>query len=176
MVKNQTGRGRFATAHFHEFGPVCGEEARILILGSFPSVISRRAGFYYAHPQNRFWKVLSAVFGEDAGETKEEKTAFLIKHEIALWDAAESCDIVGSADAAMRNVTPNDIPGLVAGKEIKAVFTNGKKAHELYSKYISGNLDLPEICLPSTSPANAAFTLRKLTEIWGAEIKKVLTI
>ena len=156
----------------HEFGAVYTAHSEILILGTFPSVLSRRAGFYYAHPQNRFWKMLGAVYGESAGDSKEEKIAFLRRHKTALWDVIKECEIENSADASIKNVVPNDIAKLISETRVKAVFTNGKKAHELYSKYVAGQINVPETPLPSTSPANARFSLEKLTEIWGAELKK----
>ena len=160
----------------HEIAPVYSEDAEILILGSFPSVLSRKAGFYYAHPQNRFWKTLSAIFGESAGDTKEEKTAFLKKHKIALWDVVGSCEIEGSKDPTIKRAEPNDIKIITSAARIKAVFTNGKKAHELYLANLAKDLEnVPVINLPSTSPANARLTLEKLVEVWGTEIKKVLT-
>ena len=158
--------------HTHEFDPVCYENSVILILGTFPSVLSRKAGFYYAHPQNRFWKVLGEIYGGDPGSSKEEKIAFLRSHGIALWDVIKECDIENSADASIKKVVPNDMAKLISGTRIKAVFTNGKKAHELYCKYVAGQINVPETPLPSTSPANARCTLKKLAEIWGAELKK----
>lgn len=160
----------------HEIAPVYSEESLILILGSFPSVLSRKAGFYYAHPQNRFWKTLSAVFGEYAGDVPEKKKAFLQKHKIALWDVVGSCEIEGSKDPTIKRAEPNDIKIIISAANIKAVFTNGKKAHELCLAFLSNDLNgIPVINLPSTSPANARFGLEKLVEVWGTEIKKVLT-
>ena len=155
----------------HSIDPVIGAGAEILILGSFPSVASREAGFYYAHKQNRFFKVLSAVYGEDVPATAEEKKALLIRNKTALWDVIKSCDVTKSSDSSIRNVVPNDIAALIAGTGIKAVYLNGKTAAALYEKYISSSVSLPAVCLPSTSPANAKYSLEKLTEEWSVILR-----
>lgn len=147
----------------HTFGPVYDQNSRVLILGSFPSVKSREQGFYYGHPQNRFWKMLAAIYKEEIPNSIDEKKKFLLKHGIALWDVIESCDIEGSSDSSIRNVVVNDIARILMEAPIKVVLTNGKKAQELYRKYVKH----PEaVCLPSTSPANAACKLEKLIEEW----------
>ena len=155
----------------HSIDPVIGAGAEILILGSFPSVASREAGFYYAHKQNRFFKVLSAVYGEDIPATAEEKKALLIRNKTALWDVIKSCDVTKSSDSSIRNVVPNDIAALIAGTGIKAVYLNGKTAAALYEKYVSSSVLLPAVCLPSTSPANAKYSLEKLTEEWSVILR-----
>ncbi|MBQ7322687.1 MAG: DNA-deoxyinosine glycosylase [Clostridia bacterium] len=152
----------------HPIPPFCAEGARVLILGSFPSVRSRESGFFYGHPQNRFWHVLARVFEDAVPATVEEKKAFLAAHGIALWDVIASCRIEGSADSSIRDVTPNDIPSLVRSHGIRAVFTNGKKAQALYDKHILPALGIPAVCLPSTSPANAAWSVERLTASWHA--------
>ena len=151
----------------HPIPPFCAEGAQRLILGSFPSVKSRECGFFYGHPQNRFWRVLAAVFEDGIPQTVEEKKAFLAAHRIALWDVIASCRIAGSADSSICDVVPNDIAALITERDIRAVFINGKTAQALYDKHIRPTLDIPAICLPSTSPANAAWSAEKLTEAWS---------
>lgn len=154
----------------HPFEPICNENSRILILGSFPSVKSREQSFYYGHPQNRFWRMLSGVFGEQTPVSLEEKKEFLLSHAIALYDVISSCEIEGSSDSSIKNATPNDIRSIVEGAQIEKIITNGKLAHKLYEKHIASTVALPEICLPSTSPANAAFSLDRLISEWRAEL------
>ena len=150
----------------HNISPVYDENSSVLILGSFPSVKSREEDFFYGHPQNRFWRVISAVLGEVCPQTIPEKKELLLTHNIALWDVIASCDITGSSDASISNVVPNDISGIVADSKIKAVFLNGKTAEKLYKKYIAEAVSLPAVCLPSTSPANAQWTMEKLIGEW----------
>lgn len=138
-----------ATILYHPFPPLYDSHSRVLILGSFPSVVSREQSFYYANKSNRFWPVLSAVYGEEITDRKE----FCLRHGIALWDVIASCSLRGSSDQSIRNVTVNPIAELIAGTEIKAVFTTGRKAGALYRKYTE--IDLPHYELPSTSAANA---------------------
>ena len=154
----------------HPFEPICNENSRILILGSFPSVKSREQSFYYGHPQNRFWRMLSGVFGEQTPVSLEEKKEFLLSHAIALYDVISSCEIEGSSDSSIKNATPNDIRSIVEGAQIEKIITNGKLAHKLYEKHIASTVALPEVCLPSTSPANAAFSLERLIFEWRAEL------
>ena len=151
----------------HTFGPVYDSESRILILGSFPSVKSREISFYYGHPQNRFWKLLSLLFNE---EIKDKKT-FLLKHHIALFDVIESCDIIGSSDTSIRNVKPNDLSLIINNSKIETVYLNGSKAYELYKKYCADKYDIDAIKLPSTSPANAAYSIEKLCYEWRMILK-----
>ena len=150
----------------HPIPPVYDENSEILILGSFPSVKSREQGFFYGHPQNRFWKVTAAVFEEEVPESIEEKRAFLLRNHIALWDVIESCEIEGSADSSIKNVKVNDLTKILKKTRISLLFVNGKKAENLYNRYVFPKLGIKCICLPSTSPANAAFSLEKLTEEW----------
>lgn len=206
----------------HPFAPVYDENSEILILGTFPSVKSRENEFYYGHPQNRFWKVLAAVFANTAGgsantaggsanatngcanktadyantpdclklhtATSKEKKQFLHEHHIALWDVIASCEITGSADASITNATPNDIANLVTKAPIRKICCNGTKAWELFQKYINlkkdtlletkadfkltaaDNSQIEIVKLPSTSPANAAWTLEKLISVWKKEL------
>lgn len=150
----------------HPINPIYDENSGILILGSFPSVKSREEGFFYGHPQNRFWKVLAKVFGENPPETVEEKKAFLLRNHVAVWDVICSCDIVGSSDSSIKNVVPNDLTLILEKADIRQVYVNGKKAEELYKKYIFPQIGREAICLPSTSPANAAWKLERLVEGW----------
>ena len=154
----------------HPFGPVFDKDSRILILGSFPSVKSREQNFFYGHPQNRFWKVLAAVYGQDVPETIEEKKEFLLKNRTALWDVIGSCDIKGSSDSSISGVVTNDIEGLIGKTDIKYIFLNGRTAEKYYNKYIRKYIDINAETLPSTSPANASWTLERLTERWRSAI------
>ena len=152
----------------HPIAPVYDKQSKILILGSFPSVKSRKGEFFYHHPQNRFWRVLAAVCGEETPGTIPEKRAFLLEHGIALWDVIASCEITGSSNASIKNAVPNDLRRILKQADIRQIFTNGQTAHRLYQKYLAGETRLPEIALPSTSPANAAWSLERLTEAWRA--------
>lgn len=153
-------------AVFHPIEPVFDEASRILILGSFPSVKSREVGFFYGHPQNRFWKVVSGVLGVPCPQTVEEKRQMLLAHRIALWDVIASCRIEGSSDSSIRDAQPTDLSILFSRASIQAVFCNGQTAFRLYGKYQQEKTGLPARVLPSTSPANAAFRLEALTERW----------
>lgn len=150
----------------HPIPPFCAAGARVLILGSFPSVKSREVGFFYGHPQNRFWRVLAAVFEAAVPATVEEKKDFLAAHRIALWDVIASCRIEGSADSSIRDVLPNDISALIRAHDIRTIFTNGKTAQNLYDRHIRPTLGIDAVCLPSTSPANAAWSVERLIEAW----------
>ena len=156
------------------FEPVYNKDSRILILGSFPSVKSREMGFYYGHPQNRFWKVLSGILEEETPQSVEEKKSMLLRKRVAIYDVIESCDIIGSSDSSIRNVVPADIMGIVENSDIKVVFANGKTSAKLYRKYQDEEIGLPITELPSTSPANAAFSLERLMEIWKQEVQTYL--
>ena len=151
---------------YHPFPPLYNEESRVLILGSFPSVKSREQAFFYGHPQNRFWKVLGGVFGQEAPATVEEKRAFLLRNRVALWDVIASCEISGSADSSIRHVVPTDLAVILSGARIESVFTNGKTAEQLYRQYQLPLTGIPSVPLPSSSPANAAWSLPRLTEAW----------
>ena len=152
----------------HPIPPVWDAACRVLILGSFPSVRSRESGFFYGHPRNRFWRVLAAVYGAPEPVSVGEKTAFLLSRHIALWDVIASGEITGSSDASIKNAVPNDLRRILKQADIRQIFTNGQTAHRLYQKYLAGETRLPEIALPSTSPANAAWSLERLTEAWRA--------
>jgi len=150
----------------HPIRPVFDKNSRILILGSFPSVKSREVNFFYGHPQNRFWKVLAKVFGEEVPVSIEEKRTFLLANGVAVWDVIKSCDIVGSSDSSIKNVVPNDLREILDTAEIAHIFVNGKKAEQFYKKYIEKEIGRKAICLPSTSPANAAWSVEKLVAAW----------
>ena len=151
----------------HPIPPLYRADSKVLILGSFPSVKTREAGFFYGHPQNRFWRVLAAVFGEQLPETIPQKKEFLYRNKIALWDSIRECDIIGSSDASIKNAVPNDFSAILAKADICRIVTNGKKSHEIYRKYCLPVTGRSDLCLPSTSPANAAFSLDKLTKAWS---------
>lgn len=155
----------------HNIEPVFDENSRFLVLGSFPSVKSREAVFFYGHPQNRFWRVTAAVFGEETPLTVEDKKAFLLRNHIALWDVIASCDIDGSADSSIKNAVANDITLILGKAKIKDIYVNGKTALKYYNKYLLLVTGREAICLPSTSPANAAFSLERLTEEWSVIVK-----
>lgn len=152
----------------HNIAPVYDENSRVLILGSFPSVKSRECEFFYGHPQNRFWKVTSAVFGCEVPVTVIEKKSFLLKNNIALWDVIESCLIHGSSDSSIKDVVPNDISLILDKADIREIYVNGKTAEKYYNKYILPKVGRKAVCLPSTSPANAAFSLERLIKEWSA--------
>lgn len=154
----------------HEFGPVYDDRSEILILGSFPSVKSREVQFYYGHPQNRFWKVLSYILKIEVPQTIEEKKSMLLEHHIALWDVIESCSIIGSSDTSIKDVVVNDFSKILARSQIKKIYVNGTKAYDLYHKYAEKQTGIKAIKLPSTSPANAAWKLERLCEVWLEEI------
>ena len=141
----------------HPFPPLYDENSRVLILGSFPSVKSREQKFFYGHPQNRFWRVLAAVFASETPQTMAEKRRFLLSHGIALWDVIASCEITGSADSSIKNAVANDLSPILAAADIRQIFVNGKTAEKYYRK---------AICLPSTSPANAAWSMERLIAAW----------
>ena len=141
-------------------------DSRILILGSFPSVKSRESNFFYGHPQNRFWRLVAALLRDRTPNAVPEKAAFLERHRLALWDSIHACDIIGSSDASIRNVEPNDFSEILAAADIRHIYTNGRKSHEIYQKYCLQQTGREDICLPSTSPANAAWSLEKLTAAW----------
>ncbi len=150
----------------HPIPPVYDENSKVLILGSFPSVKSREACFFYGHPQNRFWKLMASIFEDDLPETIDEKKAFLLRHNIAVWDVIKSCDITGSSDSSIKNVVPNDLSTILNNANIVNIYVNGKTAYKYYEKYTKPLINREAICLPSTSPANAAWNLERLKEEW----------
>ena len=155
----------------HNIAPVFDENSRILILGSFPSVKSREAEFFYAHPQNRFWKVLSGLLGCALPQTVGEKREMLINNGIAVWDVIESCDIEGSGDSTIKNVRVNNFDAVLKTAKIERIFCNGAASYRLYHKYCEPVTGIKAIKLPSTSPANAAFSLERLMGEWKAIIE-----
>lgn len=150
----------------HPIAPIYDKHSTILILGSFPSVKSREEGFFYGHKQNRFWKVVSRVFEEEEPKTIEEKKALLLRNHIAVWDVIAECDIEGSSDSTIKNVRPNDLSTILDNAQIKAIYVNGKTAEKYYKKYIEKSINRKAVCLPSTSPANAAWSIEKLLDTW----------
>ena len=150
----------------HSFEPVFDKNSKILILGSLPSVKSREEGFYYGHPQNRFWYVLSSIYNQDIPKTIDEKIKMLLTNYIAVWDVIDSCDIIGSSDSSIKNVVPADLDRILKNSNIQAIYANGKTASRLYKKYSEKKTDKKIIELPSTSPANAKYTLDRLIEAW----------
>ncbi len=149
------------TVHLeHPFGPIYDKDSRVLILGSFPSVISRKKSFYYANRANRFWKVMAEIYGEEI----TDPVSFVHAHHIALWDVIASCTITGSSDASIRDVIVNDIEGLVRNTNIKTVFTTGAKAAQLYEQYVVCSRE--HLALPSTSGANARMKLDDLVKAY----------
>ena len=150
----------------HPFPPLFDKNSKILILGSFPSVKSREQNFFYGHPQNRFWKVISAVLEAKTPATIPEKREFLLSHGIALWDVIASCEITGSSDSSIKNAKANDILPILESANIRKIFVNGKTAEKYYNKYTRDAVGRDAVCLPSTSPANAAWSIERLTEAW----------
>ena len=150
----------------HPFPSLFDEHSRVLILGSFPSVKSREGQFFYHHPQNRFWRVTAALFGVPVPQTIEEKSAMLHANHVALWDVIASCDIAGSSDSSIRNVVPNDLRPILDAAPIQAIFCNGTTAWNYYARYTRQILGMEAEKLPSTSPANAAWSLDRLIDAW----------
>ena len=154
----------------HPFKPIFDKNSKILILGSFPSVVSRKFGFYYTNPQNRFWRVLTRILNADVPESKDEKIKFLLSHHIAIYDAAISCEIEGSSDAKMSKIVPVNLKPILKTANITQVYANGGKAYEICKKYLEDGIIKATknevIKLPSTSPANAKFSLERLTNEW----------
>lgn len=151
----------------HNIEPVYDKNSQILILGSFPSVKSREAQFFYGHKQNRFWKVLAAVFDCPVPETVEQKKEMLLSNRVAVWDVIESCTITGSADSTIKDVVPNDLSRILDCAHIRTIYVNGNKAYELYEKYIYPQNGRMAVKLPSTSPANASWSLERLVREWS---------
>ena len=152
---------------FHPFEPIYDGNSRILILGSFPSVKSREQQFYYGHPQNRFWKVIAALYGREVPVTVCEKKTLLLECRLALWDSVASCVISGSSDASIRDVQANDLSMILDRNPIRMICCNGKTSWQQYEKLIRPQTGREAVCLPSTSPANAQWTLQKLTDAWS---------
>ena len=150
----------------HPIPPLFNEESETLILGSFPSVKSREAAFFYGHPQNRFWAVVAEIYGCEKPQTVEEKKKLVLENKLAMWDVIESCEIEGSADSTISNVTANDLSVILNNSKVDRIFVNGKTAEKYYNKYTYPKTGIKAICLPSTSPANAAWRIERLVEAW----------
>ena len=157
---------------YHLIEPVYNKSSKILILGSFPSVKSREANFFYHHPQNRFWKILANIYNTELPETIIEKKEFLINQHIAVWDVIASCEIKGSSDSSITNVEVNDLKKIIDQSQITHIYTNGNLTDRLYHRYFDEIIDLPVTKLPSSSPANASYSLTKLISFWK-EIKSL---
>lgn len=158
----------------HTFEPVFDSRSSVLILGTFPSVKSREGQFYYHHPRNRFWSVLARVTGETPPSSIPEKKELLLRHGVAVWDVISSCDIHGSSDSSIRNVVPNDMSVILDAAPVRKIFANGDKAYRLYEQYCMKSAGRPILKLPSTSPANAAYSLERLAGIWEEALSGIL--
>lgn len=169
QINNTAGRmaSNGNCAHrIHTIPPVFDSESRVLILGSLPSLKSAEEGFFYAHPQNRFWRVLANVLSEKIPTDKNEKINLLLSNDIALWDVVRACDITGSSDSSIKNAEPNDIENIIAHSHIRKIYTNVSAAHKLYNKYIAEKIGIEAKLLPSTSPANASWSFERLCDAW----------
>ena len=155
----------------HPIPPLYDENSRVLILGSFPSVKSREQSFFYGPPQNRFWRVIAAVLGEAEPATIDEKRAMILGHNLALWDVIASCEIEGSADSTIRDAAPNDLSPILNAAPIEKIYLNGRTAEKYYKKYTEPDIGRPAVCLPSTSPANAAWNVERLIGAWKVIIQ-----
>lgn len=156
----------------HPVKPIYNEDSEILILGTFPSVKSREACFFYSHPQNRFWPVMARICKCDVPDTVEDKTKLILNNHFALWDVIHSCEITGSSDSSIKNVVPNDIKSIIAQTKVDRIFVNGRKAEILYKKYMEKDIGITAVCLPSTSPANASWSIDRLFEYWNEKINR----
>lgn len=157
----------------HTFEPIYDENSKILILGSLPSVKSREQGFYYGHPQNRFWKVLAGLLKWEEPVTIEEKKKMLLENKIAIWDVLESCDIQGSSDSSIKNAVAADIPGLLEKTKIEKIYVNGTTAGKYYKKYLYPLTGVEAVVLQSTSPLNCRYNLEKLTVNWSVILQNI---
>lgn len=157
----------------HPLKPFYKKDSKILILGSFPSVKTREYGFFYGHPQNRFWPLMDLIFDVSLSRDIEERKKFLNANKIAMYDSIFQCDIIGSSDASIKNVVPSKLKDIIINSQIKQIFCNGGTSYKYYKKYHEKNLGIKAIKLPSTSPANARYRLNDLFEEW-AIIKKYL--
>lgn len=151
----------------HPIPPIYDENSKMLILGSFPSVKSREEQFFYGHSQNRFWRVISYLYDAQIPKTTSEKTELLLKNNIAVWDVIGACDVVGSADSTIKNIVPNDLGVIFDTADIQTIFVNGKTAEKYYNKYMRDKYGKNAVCLPSTSPANAAWSFERLVCAWS---------
>lgn len=154
----------------HPIPPLFDENSTTLILGSFPSVKSREAQFFYGHPQNRFWKLIAKLYGAEVPVTIEQKTKLILDNHLALWDTIHSCTITGSSDSSIKDVVANDLSVILNNSKVNRIFANGATSYNLYQKYIFKNTGIQAVKLPSTSPANAAFSIDRLAEFWNVLI------
>ena len=150
----------------HPIPPLFDKESRALILGSFPSVKSRESMFFYGHPQNRFWRLLALLFGEETPHTVADKKQLILSHHLALWDTIQSCTITGSSDSSIKDAVPNDLSVILNHSRVEQIFCNGAASYHLYQKYIFPQNGIAASKLPSTSPANAAYSLERLAKEW----------
>lgn len=157
----------------HGFGPVYNARSRVLILGSFPSVKSREANFYYGHAQNRFWPLMARLLGAELPQSTEEKRSLVLSRGVALWDVIEECDILGSSDSSIKNAAPTDVPRILRAADIQGVYCNGALAHRLYMRHLCPVCGIAAVKLPSTSPANAAWSLDRLYTEWRQILDKL---
>ena len=151
----------------HPFGPLFNENSRVLILGSFPSVKSREQQFFYGHPQNRFWKVIAALYHQEVPSTIDQKKKLILENHLALWDSIASCIVTGSSDASIREVRANNLSVILDHSPIRKIFCNGKTSWQMYEKWIRPVTGREAVCLPSTSPANAQWSLDRLIDAWS---------
>lgn len=168
------GRGQRESL-LHTISPIFDKDSKILILGTFPSVASRSQGFFYAHPMNRFWRLVAELtHASTIPDTIEEKRELLLRNKIALWDVIERCDIVGSSDSSIKNVVPNDIAGVLEStKSLHAIYANGASAARLYGRYCYTSTGIPVRRLPSTSPANASYSMERLIKEWSVILEQL---
>lgn len=150
----------------HPIPPLFDKNSKVLILGSFPSVKSREAQFFYGHPQNRFWAVVAAVYGYEKPITIEDKKLLILENKLALWDVIAECEIEGSADSTIKNVRANDLSVILQNSAVERIYVNGKTAEKYYNKYTLPQTGIKAVCLPSTSPANAAWSFERLVDAW----------
>ena len=176
VSSKERGERMEKNSQVHNIPPLYDAQSRVLILGSFPSVKSREAAFFYAHPQNRFWPTLAALFGEEVPKTVEEKRALALRHGVALWDTIGSCEIAGSSDASITNVVPNDLRVILDAADIRAVFCNGGTSYDSYNRCCRALTGREAVKLPSTSPANARWTQEKLLKAWRKALGPYLSI
>ena len=157
----------------HTLDPVFNSDCKVLVLGSFPSPKSREIGFYYGNPQNRFWSVLSRLYNTSIASDNQSRAEFCLDRHIGLWDVLHSCEIVGASDASIENVEVNDIASLIKGSSVDTIFTTGNTSYKLYCKYLQDTVGIKAIKLPSTSPANARWSLDKLVEAYQVVIEAI---
>ena len=153
------------------FAPVASPRSHVLILGSFPSAKSREVGFYYGHPQNRFWPLMAHLLGQPIPETIEQKKALILQNGLALWATVCCCTITGASDASIRDVQPNDIAMLCRTYPIEKIYCNGAASFRVYQKYAQEQTGITAEKLPSTSPANAAWRMERLQTAWAQVIR-----